>query len=49
MKDHLFIKRYAQSITRADVYKNIKPLSSLVLEYANIIHEELFIKRMRMQ
>ena len=40
MKDHLFINRYAQSINRADDYKNIKPLSSLVLEYANIIHEE---------
>ncbi len=40
MKDNLFIKRYAQSINREDDYKNIKPLSSLVLEYANNIHEE---------
>lgn len=40
MTEEVFEKRYAQTIARTDDYTIIKPLSSLVLECAHIIHEE---------
>ena len=40
MTEEVFEKRYVQRLAWTDNYKNIRPLRSLVLECAHIIHEE---------
>ena len=40
MTEEVFEKRYAQRLVWADNYKNIRALSSLVLEISLIIQEE---------